>query len=583
MRTSFRMLTLTGLALLLQQTALQPTAMAQSDLSPLQDYAPVTDQLLLEPPASDWLMWRGTYDLSGHSALEQINRDNVADLKLAWSAPLGEGGNMTTPLVHSGVMFIADNNNVLLALDARNGEELWRYQHESENLDGRRIGIALYADKVIVPHNDLDVVALNVHTGEVEWEQAISVPSTELNRGYYSLRGAPMVANGMVVQGVGATIVPEGGFIVGLDLETGAEQWRFHTVARPDAPGGNTWNNLPLNERSGGSVWIPGSYDPELDLVFFGTAPTYDTGPLLPDLGIDGVSNAALYTNATLALRPRTGELAWYFQHMPNDQWDLDWVYERQLANLQINGEQRRVVFTAGKMALYDMLDAATGQYLTSLDTGIQNMISHIDPLTGDKTLYPSAIPNAELGHLLCPYVLGGRNWQAGSYDHSRKMVYLPLSEVCMMGGPTGEGTLLSSGVTTTAQPRPDSDGNFGRLQAINLDTMELAWAHRETTPPVTAALATAGSLVFSGFLDQSFKAVDADTGDVLWQTSLGHIPSSFPMTYAVDGKQYVAIVRGQPSRFVGSLYGIIAGFLGADISALGTPSTGPAIMVFAL
>jgi alcohol dehydrogenase (cytochrome c) len=141
----------------------------------------------------------------------------------------------------------------------------------------------------------------------------------------------------------------------------------------------------------------------------------------------------------------------------------------------------------------------------------------------------------------------------------------------------------LSSGVETTAQPRPDSDGNFGRLQAINLDTMELAWAHRETTPPVTAALATAGSLVFGGFLDQSFKAIDADTGTVLWQTSLGHIPSSFPMTYAVDGKQYVAIVRGQPSRFVGSLYGIIAGFLGADSSALGTPSTGPAIMVFAL
>jgi alcohol dehydrogenase (cytochrome c) len=583
MRTSFRMLALTVLALFLQQTAFYQTAIAQSDLSALQDYAPVTDQLLLDPPASDWLMWRGTYDLSGHSALEQINRDNVADLKLAWSTPLGEGGNMTTPLVHSGVMFIADNNNVLLALDGRNGKELWRYQHESENLDGRRIGIALHGDKVIVPHNDLDVVALNVRTGAVEWEQAISVPTTEVSRGYYSLRGAPMVANGMVVQGVGATIVPEGGFIVGLDLETGAEQWRFHTIARPDAPGGNTWNNLPLNERSGGSVWIPGSYDPALDLVFFGTAPTYDTGPLLPDLGIDGVSNAALYTNATLALRPRTGELAWYFQHMPNDQWDLDWVYERQLANLQINGEQRRVVFTAGKMALYDMLDAATGQYLTSLDTGIQNMISHIDPLTGDKTLYPSAIPNAELGHLLCPYVLGGRNWQAGSYDRSRKMVYLPLSEVCMMGGPTGGGTLLSSGVTTTAQPRPDSDGNFGRLQAINLDTMQLAWAHRETTPPVTAALATAGSLVFGGFLDQSFKAVDADTGKVLWQTSLGHIPSSFPMTYAVDGKQYVAIVRGQPSRFVGSLYGIIAGFLGADSSALGTPSTGAAIMVFAL
>ncbi len=121
------------------------------------------------------------------------------------------------------------------------------------------------------------------------------------------------------------------GFIVGLDLETGIEQWRFHTVARPDRPGGNTWNNLPLNARSGGSVWIPGSYDPALDLVYFGTAPTYDTEPLRLDLGEDGVSNDALFTNSTLALRPRTGELVWYFQHMPNDRWDLDWVYERQI------------------------------------------------------------------------------------------------------------------------------------------------------------------------------------------------------------------------------------------------------------
>ncbi|MEX2132045.1 MAG: PQQ-binding-like beta-propeller repeat protein [Pseudohongiellaceae bacterium] len=576
-----RILALTGMALVFQQTVLAQSD--ENDFALLRDYSPVTDSLLQNPPDSDWLMWRRTYDLSGHSPLDQINRSNVAELKLAWSAPLGQGGNMTTPLVHDGILFIADTGNVLLALDARNGQELWRYQHESENLDGRRIGIALHGDKVIVPHNDLDLVALNIRTGQVVWEHPISTPTTEITRGYYSLRGAPMIANGIIVQGVGATVVAEGGFIVGLDLETGAEQWRFHTVARPDGPGGNTWNNLPQEARSGGSVWIPGSYDPALDLVFFGTAPTYDTAPLMKDLGIDGVSNAALYTNATLALRPRSGELVWHFQHMPNDQWDLDWVYERQLATLEIDGQQRRIVFTAGKMALYDVLDATTGKYIDSVDTGIQNMISHIDPETGDKTLHPIAIPNAELGHLLCPYLLGGRNWQAASYDSSRKMVYLPLSEVCMMGGPTGQDSLLTSGVTINAVPRPDTDGNFGRLQAIDLNTMELAWAHREITPPTTATLVTGGDLVFGGFLDQTFKAFDADSGEVLWQTSLEHIPSSFPITYAVEGKQYVAIVRGQPSRFVGSLYGIISGFLGENSSVIGTPSTSPALMVFAL
>ena len=188
--------------------------------------------------------------------------------------------------------------------------------------DGRRQGIALYGNSVFVPHNDLDLVALNVRTGAVIWETSINTPVEPL-QGYYGLRGAPMIADGILLQGVTATMVPEGGFIVGLDLETGTEQWRFHTVARPGSPGGETWNDLPLQARSGGSVWNSGSYDAELGLVYFGAAPTYDTGPLLENLSVNGVSNYALFTNSTMALRPRTGELVWHFQRMPNDQLAL--------------------------------------------------------------------------------------------------------------------------------------------------------------------------------------------------------------------------------------------------------------------
>lgn len=551
--------------------------------SPLAGYTPVTDEMLKNPPADDWLMWRRSYDLSGHSPLGQINRDNVQDLELAFSVPLNQGGNMTTPLVHDGVLFIADTSNVLRALDARTGEQLWQYQHDADNLDGRRMGIALHGNKVIVPHNDLDLVALDAHSGEVLWQHAVATPMKNYSGpGYYSLRGAPMVASGMVIQGVGATIVPQGGFIVGLDLESGDEQWRFYTLARPDEPGGNTWNNLPLEGRSGGSVWNSGSYDPQLDLIYLGAAPTYDTAPLMEDLGIKGVSNAALFTNTTLALRPKTGELVWYFQHMPNDQWDLDWVYERQLGEIEVDGQSRKVVFTAGKMALYDVLNAETGQYINSVDTGITNMIDSIDPYTGDKTLAAIAIPNRETGHLLCPYFLGGRNWQAGAHDRDNKTVYLPLSEMCMMAGPIGEGSLLTSGVESSPMPRPDSDGNYGRIQAIDMETMDLAWSHRSVAPPTVATLSTDGGLVFAGFLDQTFKALDAANGEVLWQTSLAHLPSSFPITYAVDGKQYVAIVRGQPSRFIGSLFGIISGLLDEN-NPLPTPSTDPALMVYAL
>ena len=555
---------------------------AQSSDPPSSEYSAISDAMLAAPDPADWLMWRGSYSLSGHSALSQINTGNVAELELAWSIALSAGGNMTTPLVHDGVLFIADTDNILRALDARNGNPLWQYRHQSENLDGRRIGIALHGNKVIVPHNDLNLVALDVASGEVLWQLAIKTPAVAEPPGYYSLRGAPLIARGMVVQGVGATLTPEGGFIIGVELATGEEKWRFHTVARPDAPGGNSWNNLPLAARSGGSVWIPGSYDPVLDLVYFGTAPTYDTAPLLADLGLDGVNNHALFTNSTLALRPLTGELVWYFQHLPNDQWDLDWAYERQLAELPVHGSLRKVVFTAGKMAVYDVLDAASGQYLDSVDVGLQNMIVAIDPLSGDKSMHPDTMPDAERSAMLCPFMLGGRNWQAGAFNPDHAMLYLPVAELCMRYGPMRDGNLLSTAVAVEALPHPDTDGHFGRIQAIDMQTRQLAWASRERTPPTTAALSTAGGLVFAGFLDQHFKALDAATGNPLWQVDLGHLPSSFPISYAVDDRQYIAIVRGQPSRFIGSLYGLMAGFL-TDQGGLQTPNATPALLVYAL
>ncbi len=582
-----RTIQLATLALCFSLHGIVSPVFAQSPAeSLLADMSPVTEAMLLSPPAEDWLMWRRTYDLSGHSPLAEINRSNVADLDVAWSVGLGSGTSMTTPLIHDGVMFIADTENRLLALDASNGAELWRYQHDMDNTDARRVSMSLHGDTLIVPHNDLDLVALNARTGEVRWQHSVATPVAKdaVQRGYYSLRSGPLVANGTVIQGVGATIVPEGGFIVGIDLNSGEELWRFYTVARPDGPGGNTWNNLPLEARSGGSVWIPGSYDAELDLVYFGTAPTYDTEPLRLHLGIDGVSNDALFTNSTLALRPRTGELVWYFQHIANDQWDLDWAYERQIAELEIDGQTRKAVFTAGKMALYDVLDAATGEYLTSLDTGIQNMVAAIDPVSGDKTLASIAIPNAETGHLLCPYMLGGRNWQSGAFDSQNKKLYLPLSELCMMGGPMGDGTLLTSGVQTSVRARPDSDGNFGRIQALDLETMTLAWQHRAKTPATIAALSTDGGLIFTGFLDHTFKALDAETGEQLWETNLGAIPSSFPVTYSVAGKQYIAVIRGQPSPYFGSVLGSNIRSLLADRNeSLPRPTEQPAMMVYAI
>ena len=579
-KTSIQLL---GLALYSLATVSAPTLAQSNSSSLLSALTPVTEQMLIEPPAEDWLLWRRTYASSGFSPLQQINKQNVAELDLAWRVDLEPGPNSPSPIVHDGVLYLLSTNDTLLAMDATSGVELWRYRHESEVEASAKTGIALYGDKLFMPTSDMHVVALDAKTGGLVWNTEI----TDLAVGprVHGLRGTPLVANGMLLQGVTATMIPEGGFILALDIETGEEKWRFHSVARPGTPGGNTWNDIPLEEREGGSVWLPGSYDPELDLVYYGLAPTYNTAPLLDLLGKPGVSNDALYTNATVALRPGTGELVWYYQHISNDQWDLDWVYERQIMELEWEGSMRKVVMTAGKMALYDAVDAATGEYLFSIDMGLQNIVTAIDPETGAKTISPDAIPNAELSHLLCPFANGGRNWPSAAYNPNSKMLFLPLAEVCMIAGPTGRGgTLLTTGVNLQMSPTADSDGKFGRLQAINVQTQELAWSHRELVPSTSAALATAGGLVFIGALDQSFKALDDATGEVLWKAELGDLPTSYPISYSVDGKQYVAVAIGTPTVNANLWLGFVNDALGGGENLITQLSrSGAALMVFAL
>jgi alcohol dehydrogenase (cytochrome c) len=403
------------------------------------------------------------------------------------------------------------------------------------------------------------MVALDARTGDVIWDHAIDVDDSI----GHALRSAPTIAGGQVVQGMAASFVPGGGFIIAIDLESGSETWRFNTLAKPDEPGGNTWNSIPLEERQGGSVWNTGSYDAELNLLFYGVSPTYNTGPLLYPLGIDGVNNDALYTNATLALRPTTGELVWYYQHVANDQHDLDWGFERSIVELEIEGEIKKVIITAGKPGLFDALDAATGAYLFSVDPGLQNLFSAINPVTGEKIANPNVFPDAEEVRTVCPYYQGGRNWHASSINNESGLLFVPMFEVCMDTLLDDSGTLLSSGLRADTVSIPGSDGNYGRLQAINLKTRELAWQHRQEVVPASASLATAGGLVFLGYLDNAFKAFDQQTGEVLWETQLGAIPAAFPITYSVDEKQYVAVVAGQLNIHTGVWLGLMNKFTG--------------------
>ena len=511
--------------------------------NPLDEITTVTDAMLRKPAAGDWLLWRRTYDDQGFSPLTQITRQNVGELRVSWAWTLPTGRNETTPLVHDGVLFVASWGDNIQALNAASGELLWQYSRSmpaEARLSVRR-NFAIFGDRLYVPTSDDHVVALDVKTGSVVWD----MPVANYKEGWQTT-GGPLVAKGKILQGVVGQS-PGGGAVVALDAETGKEAWRFHTIARPGEDGGESWNGLPLEKRNGASVWTAGSYDPQLNLAFFGVGQTYDTGPLLHSVNRPGITNDSLYTDSTLALDPDTGKLAWYFQHVRNDQWDLDWAFEQQVLQLPVNGVPRKLVVTSGKMGIIEAMDAATGKYQFSKDLGLQNVISHIDPATGDKSINPEVVVGDGKPHTICPHPGGGREWIATSYNPTTKVLYVPMVESCMDLIPAGPGERgnLSSGYNWTIRPRPDTDGKYGRTEAINLETRAVLWTDRQRAPGTTCLLATAGGVVFSGSLDRYLRAYDDTSGKLLWEVRMNDVPSSCPISYSVKGRQYVAMVVG--------------------------------------
>ncbi len=541
-------------------------------LNPLDKIRPVTEAMLTRPEDGDWLLWRRTYEAFGFSPLKKINKTNVGELRLAWTWSLPNGPNESTPLVHDGVLFVHSYGDKVQALDASTGDLLWQYSRRlpAGVSPSVKRGISIYGTRLLVPTSDAHIVALDVKTGKVVWDQAVADPAKG-----YRMTGGPLVARGKVM--VGTTGRAEGGnYIAALDAETGKEAWRFYTIARPGEPGGNSWNGLPLEKRNGGSVWIPGSYDPVHNLAFFAPGNTYDTGPIRILANQPGVTNDALYLDSTLALEPETGRLEWHFQHQANGQWDLDWAFERQVVQLRVNGSLQNVVVTAGKQMIFDIVEAETGKYLSSIDLGLQNLVTSIDPKTGAKITDPNLLPGDGKTKMICPHVSGGRGWMPTSLDVATKILYLPIVEACMDLVPVGEGERgsLSSGVRWTVRPRPDSDGKYGRLQALNLETKETAWVERQRAPITTGTLATAGGLVFVGGLDRMFLAYDAANGAQLWKARLNDVPSSAPISYSANGQEYVAVVVG-PGGYQSNSYDVLV----PEIQ--NPPDHGAAIWVF--
>lgn len=562
----------------------EPDAAAAAILAKVR---PVSPDMLKRPGAEDWLHWGRTYDGQNFSPLSQIHRRNVKALAPAWRRPIQGGPSMPTPLVHDGVMFLQTSPDTVLALDATSGAVLWRRAYKPSVPSSQKMGLALSAGRVFVPTSDLHVIALDARTGERVWDHEIKLSPPATSRAPFNLRSAPLVVGDKVIQAVTASGAPGGGFIVGLDIATGRELWRFHTIARPGEPGGDSWNGLPLEKRSGGSVWHQGTYDPDLNLVYFGVGQTYDTGPLMKPSGVAGATQEALYTDSTVALDPDTGRLVWHFQHLPNDQWDLDWSFERQLATLRVDGRPRRAVLTIGKMGILEALDARTGAYLFSIDPGTQNVISAIDPKTGAKTTDPQRWPDKTRSTLICPNATGARNWPPTSVNPSTAQLFTPVTQWCLtFGPPTGPGfTLLSSGVGLTPADHPEAaaSGKMGRLQAMDLKGRKLGWRQDLVAPISTSVLATGGGVLFAGDLEPALSAFDDRDGTVLWRAPLDNYPSSSVVTYSVGGTQYVAVVTGMRNFHINDLSRRYQAFRRARGANIEPPKGEPAVVVFAL
>ena len=523
------------------------TARAQSSA----DFVPVTDAMLRNPDPVDWLNWRRTLNGWGYSPLDQINVENVHQLGLVWSWTMTPGVSQTTPLVHDGVMYIPNPLNVVQALDAVTGDRLWEYRKEFErspddSFRARTRSIAIYDDKIYLNTNDAHIVALDALTGEVVWDHTVAD-----NALGYRYTSGPIVVKGKIVAGMTGCERYKNDvcFISAHDAQTGEEVWRTSTIARPGAPGGDTWGDLPLTFRAGGDAWIPGSYDPGTNLTYWSTSQAKPWARV--SRGTDG---DALYTNSVLALDPETGELEWYYQFIPGETHDLDDVFESVL----IDHRGRSSLFKMGKLGILWEIDRVTGNFVAAHDLGYQTLVN-VDPQTGRATYRPGTIPEDGVELEFCPDFQGIRNWRASAYHPETQALYIPIHPTCVKGtfNAVTREAHPSGSLNFYANPRwtgwqsggrlshPASPDHEGYLIAMDIDSGEILWRHSMRTRPTSAALTTAGGLVVSGDTDRYLYINDVKTGDLLFRTRLPSAVRGFPITYAVDGRQYLAAPVG--------------------------------------
>jgi alcohol dehydrogenase (cytochrome c) len=508
----------------------------------------VTDERLANPEPENWLMARGNYQGWMYTPLDQINTNNVKNLTPVWSYSTGvDSGHEAPPIVNDGVMFVAAPYDKLLALDAKTGDLLWEYQRELPEgfgaLHNTKRGVALYGDKVYMTGQDAVVIALDAATGEVAWE---SEPVADWREGYYMIM-APLIVNGKVMVGVSGGEFGVRGFIQAFDAESGGSAWKTYTIPGPGEPGHDTWEGDTW-QRGGAEVSVTGTYDRESNVTFWGT------GNGSPWFG-DQRPGDNLYTSSTVAIDPDTGELKGYFQYHWNDSWGWGEVSAPMVVDYEKDGQTvKGLIKPAHNGYLYWLERTSEGPigYVNATNYVKQDVFASVDPKTGRPTYHDNHVPGTGKYAEFCPSLWGGKDWPYEAYNPNTGMVYIPANDN-HCGSLEGKVQEHVVGEWWTGVDIPDigftvdkESKSYGEIQAWNVNTGEKEWTHLYPVMNWGSILTTGGGLVFNGGTnDRMFRAFDARTGEQLWQFETNSGIMAPPISYEVDGVQYIAVASG--------------------------------------
>ena len=553
--------------------------------------AQVTDELLANPPAGEWLNYGFNQENYRHSPLTQVSAENVHQLQLVWARGMQPGKVQLTPLVHNGVMYIANPGDVIQAVDAKNGELIWEYRYSLPNIAtlnsfGEPIrGMAIYGDLVYFVSWDNHLIALNQADGQV----AFDIDRGQGGEGeMVSNSSGPIVANGVIVAGSTCQYSAFGCFVTGHDPKTGEELWRNYFIPKPGEEGDETWGN-DYEARWMTGAWGQITYDPVLDLVFYGS-----TGAGPASEAQRGTIGGTMYgTNTRFAVRPSTGEIVWRHQVLPRDNWDQECTFEMMVVNTDVapaadmdgklaigtnaSGENRRVLTGAPcKTGVMWQFDAATGEFLWARETVAQGMIKSIDETGHVEIIEENTLQEVGKAYDICGTFLGGRDWPSAALNPNTGVYFLPTNNACMdLTAVDQEFSSLDVYNTDMVMKLAPGKDKMGRIDAIDIKTGKTLWTHERLASNYSPVLSTESGLLFNGGTDRYFRALSQETGEVLWETRLASIASGQPITYEIEGRQYIAVAGG------GTTYGAYHNT--ALSEKVDSVSIGNAMYVFAL